>query len=41
MADRRRKLRAGEGFRGTIIIKPVLARLEARDDGVTSSGKVF
>ena len=35
------KLWAGEGFLNAVVVKPVLARLEARDDRVTRSGVVF
>src|SRR5579871_5816373 len=41
MRVRGMKLRAGEEFSGTIIVKPSLARLEARDDRVTRSRVVF
>ena len=41
MAVRGVKFRAGEGFFCTIIVKPLLARLEARDDRVTRSGVMF
>jgi hypothetical protein len=37
----RRKLRPVEDFFGAIIVKPPLARLEARDYWVTSSGPMF
>jgi hypothetical protein len=36
--DARGERRAGEEFFSTIVVKPVLARLEARDDRVTRSG---
>ena len=35
------KLRAGEEFFCTIVVKPLLARLEARDDRVTGGSVVF
>jgi hypothetical protein len=35
------KLRAGEGLLSTVVIKPMLAWLETRDDRVTRSGEVF
>jgi hypothetical protein len=35
------KLRAGEEFLCTIVVKPPLARLEARDYRVTRSGEMF
>lgn len=35
------KIRAGEEFFSTIIVKPPLARLEARDYRVTRSGVMF
>jgi hypothetical protein len=35
------KLRAGEGFSSTIVVKPPLARLEARDYRVARSGVMF
>jgi hypothetical protein len=35
------KLRAGEGFFSTVVVKPMLARLEARDDRVPGGGVVF
>ena len=35
------KLRAGEEFFSTIVVKPSLARLEARDYRVTRSGIMF
>jgi hypothetical protein len=37
----RGKLRAGYEFFRTVVVKPVLARLEARDDRVTRSGMMF
>ena len=41
MTVRSLELRAGEEFFRTIIVKPPLARFEARDDRVTRSGAVF
>jgi hypothetical protein len=41
MRVRSGKLRAGEGFLCTIVVKPPLARLETRDDRVTRSGEMF
>ena len=41
MTVRSVKLRAGEGFFCTIVVKPLLAGLEARDDRVTRSGVMF
>jgi len=38
MRTRSGKLRAGEKFFSTIVVKPVLAGLEARDDRVTCRG---
>jgi hypothetical protein len=35
------KLRAGEGFLSTVVVEPMLAWLEARDDRVTRGGVVF
>jgi hypothetical protein len=35
------KPRAGEGFFSTEVVKPILARLEARDDRVPRGGVVF
>jgi hypothetical protein len=35
------KLRAGYEFFSAVVVKPVLARLEARDDRVTRSGVMF
>jgi hypothetical protein len=41
MTVRSVKLRAGEEFFCTIVVKPPLARLEARDYRVTRSGAMF
>src|SRR3984885_15771759 len=41
MRVRSLKLRAGEEFLGTIVVKPPLAWLEARDYRVTRSGVMF
>jgi len=41
MRVRSGKLRAGEEFLFTIVVKPPLARLETRDNRVTRSGAVF
>jgi hypothetical protein len=41
MRVRTGKLRAGEGFLSTVVVKPMLARLEARDYRVTCGGVVF
>src|ERR1700677_3006385 len=41
MRVRGRQLRAGEELSGTIVIKPSLARLEARDDRVTGRRFMF
>src|ERR1700720_1090063 len=41
MRVRSGKLRAGEGFLGTIVVKPPLARLETRDNRVTGGGEMF
>src|SRR5580704_2400094 len=41
MRVRSGKLRAGEGFLCTIVVKPPLARLETRDNRVTRSGEMF
>src|SRR5258708_4968848 len=41
MRVRSAKLRAGEEFFRTIVVKPMLARLEARDYRVTRSGAMF
>ena len=35
------KLRTGEEFLGAVVVKPMLARLETRDDRVASSGGMF
>lgn len=35
------KLGASEGFFSTVVVKPMLAWLEARDDRVTRGGEVF
>jgi len=41
MAVRSGKLRTGEGFFSTVVVKPMLARLEARDYRVPRRGVVF
>ena len=41
MRVRSGKLRAGEGFLSTVVVKPMLAWLEARDYRVTRGGVVF
>ena len=41
MAVRSGKLRTGEGFFGTVVVKPMLAWLEARDYRVPRRGVVF
>jgi hypothetical protein len=41
MRVRSTKLRAGDELLGTIVVKPLLARLETRDYRVTRSGAVF
>jgi hypothetical protein len=41
MRVRRGKFWAGEGFLRTIVVKPMLARLETRDNRVTRGGVMF
>ena len=41
MAVRSGNLRTGEGFFSTVVVKPMLARLEALDDRVPRGGEVF